>query len=176
MVLRDKEKAKRRTEFARLFFSSVGPSIILLHSADCASFPKIPNLSFSVSNAVEFAPLPPIPVHQFLPLSQEATAIQSYIMAIKVYESNKKANIAAALRYEMAVQLQKTGDLGSATIYWEEAANILLLQKIRLPSRVLSVAPKIIVKDIKRKPSSRAPFTAYCALQRAMVSNIHTCM
>ena len=174
-VLHEKEKAKRRTEFARLFFASEDASIVLLHSAYCASFPQLSSLSLTSESELSLAPFPPIPVHLFLILSQLPTAVQSYFFAIKLYDKSKKANISSSLLYELAVQLQKTGDLGTATILWEQAAYKLLLQQVSLPSRTLSVNSRIVSKDIKRKPSSRAPITAYCALHRALVSNVHSC-
>jgi len=173
-ILRNKEIVRRRTEYARFFFASNEPTIIFLHATYCASSSPFSSLPFGQSPIISFSPFPAIPVHQFLPLSQLPAAIQSYLVGISIYKSHNKANMAASLEYEMATQMQRTGDLSSAAIHWNELPKDLLLQSVNLPSKNLSTSSATIQKFVKRKASSRAPLTAYCAFQRSFIANVRS--
>ena len=80
----------------------------------------------------------------------------------------------AALNYELASQIQRSGDLGSAGIIWDQLTQELLMEHKNLPSKTPSQHVQIISKRVKRKTSSRAPFTAYCALQRALTAHLRS--
>ena len=142
--------------------------MVLLHAIYCAS--QLPS-TFSLSPSLQQSmPYTPLPLHQLLTISQIPTAVQSYTIAMETNEANQKDNMAASLRYELAVQLERKGDMGSSIIYLEECAEELLLQDINVPSRSNS---KMVSKKINRKASSRAPLTALSALQRALANSIH---
>ena len=172
VVLHNKEKARRRLEYARLFFLSSQHAYALVQIAYSASLP--PPIPSSVYKTTRTVASPTIPIHQTLTLTQNATAVQSYLVAIQTNEVNLKDNMAGAIRYELAIQLQRMGDSDSAAIHLEDVAQTLKFQSVNLPSRIGGEVGQTIQKKVKRKPSSRAPLTALCALQRALAIKINS--
>eukprot|EP00011_Vannellida_sp_DIVA3-517-6-12_P003110 CAMPEP_0114624520 /NCGR_PEP_ID=MMETSP0168-20121206/10807_1 /TAXON_ID=95228 ORGANISM="Vannella sp., Strain DIVA3 517/6/12" /NCGR_SAMPLE_ID=MMETSP0168 /ASSEMBLY_ACC=CAM_ASM_000044 /LENGTH=494 /DNA_ID=CAMNT_0001835793 /DNA_START=198 /DNA_END=1679 /DNA_ORIENTATION=+ len=134
----------------------------------------------------------PVALSYLAPVVLAPLALQSYILAAQVYLLHSKITMAASLRYEMAVQLERMGECGAAASQWSQAAAELLLNTPftrsldMLSSRAAQAAAagqggfraqiggKAAVRKATTKPVVKAPITAYCALKRAMESNLRT--
>lgn len=133
----------------------------------------------------------PVAFSYFSPVVLSPLGLQSYILAAQVYLLHSKISMAASLRYEMAVQLERMGESGAAATQWQQAAAELLLQSpftrsLDMLSARGGEAPmppqkgfraqiggaKVVRKKTTTKTVVKAPITAYCALRRAMESNL----
>jgi len=172
LLVGDLETARRRVECGRAMILSYQPSFHLIQAVFIAStFAPHASLPFANLSQLPTPPSPVIPVHQFMPLSQLGSAIQSYHIAIHLLEPSPKNNLVAAIQYELALQLEKQGESGAASIEWQKAAKKLQFESVTVPK----ASSQVRELHIKRKACFRASITALCALERAIESNIRNC-